>query len=437
MYLSKTSTIASEKFLPKRFASHIIPLIVAALYGALVFKACVFTSVFFSCISASDTLFLIALVSSVFAAICLSPVLIRLGNGATISELRLLLKNSQESVRVLKNKETQLNHDLKGYENELSRSYRYFRHVLKTFNMATFHSDMNHRIKWAHNFSYDKADIVGKKVTEIIPTVAGDKLASLMQEAIDDGDIHEDEIEIVINNQVRHYAVQVAPHYDREGNVVGSLCVSNDVTEKSMWHQHLATMTLEVNHRARNLLAIVVSMLGQTAKTVTSVSEYKSKILTRVTSLSKSINLITQDSWTASSLNKLVTIQIDHAAPGLASQIKIEGADVGLKSKAIQNIGLAINELTTNSKKFGALSAPEGSVLISWNVTEENSEQQLCLRWNETWKHACSTPPQKGFGLTILEKIVAQELGGESRFTWHNSGVDFEMTIPGEWLDVH
>lgn len=436
MYQSKANDICPAYYHSKRKVAFFAPFTAAFLYGALVVQVTVIITYLLMRISVWDSLFLIGSGLSLFAALTLWPLLVQFGKGKTIAELRMQLNQSHAAIRSLKSSEAKLNSDLKGYQVELTRSHRHFRHVLKTFNMATFYCDLNHRFEWAHNFSFKSKDIIGKSVAEVISADTGKAVAQLMQNAIDDGQIHEGEFQIPVGDEMRSYVLQIAPRYNRDGAIIGSLCVSNDITEKAKWHQHLASMTLEVNHRARNLLAIVVALLGQLEKTATSNSQYKSALLTRVMSLAKSIDLITQDSWTASSLKKLIDSQIALVEPEYNERIKFDSADIRLKSKAIQNIGLAIHELATFSKSIGAFASDDGCVTVSWSIDQEKPDPSLTLTWQEQCPDGNAKQLPEGFGVKILKRIAAQDLGGDSKLSYEPTGLQFQMVLPGKWLEM-
>lgn len=308
--------------------------------------------------------------------------------------------------------------------------------VLRTFDIATFYCDLEHRYTWSHNFLGSPDDLLGKTDPEIMPADAANTLLGLKKKALEDGGMHSGELSFDIGIETRTFSVQVAPRRDRIGNIIGTMAVSADVTEKALWQKHLVMMMREVNHRARNLLAIVVSICGQTARSATSVAEYKEKITGRVMSLAASMDLVTKDNWVASSLKKLFMVQIDVLPKDKAKRIHIEGADLLVKSSAVQSIGLAIHELATNAAQHGALSHPSGRVEVTISSGTKEHDPTVAINWRE--KSLLKTPQthKNGFGFLTLNNIVASELNGESNFTWHPDGVEYHLTMPGEVTGV-
>lgn len=418
-----------------RFAAA-APFLLSAFYGAMVIWITAIATKFILRIGPLDSLLFIGIALSTFAAVTLWPALIEYGKGTPVSELRRRLRESEESIKALSATRDELQDNLTSYENELAVAYQRFRLVLQTFNIATFYCDTEHRIEWAHNYTGATADIIGKTDADLMPPDVAAILLDLKPRAMQSGETLEGQIVINVEGSDRHYAVQVAPRYDTEGEIVGTISVSSDVSEKMKWHKHLALMIHEVNHRARNMLSVIVSILSQTAGSATTVPAFQTKLLGRVTALAKSIDLITEDSWTASALRKLVDAQLNHALKGDCSKVQMIGEDILLRSKAIQNLGLAIHELATNAQNYGALSDDGGEIVLSWTMKEENGADVLVLRWQEFTDRTISEPEGHGFGLKALGRVLANELDGSASVTWNKRGLLFEMKIPSQWLDV-
>lgn len=308
--------------------------------------------------------------------------------------------------------------------------------VLRTFDIATFYCDLEHRYTWSHNFLGSPDDLIGKTDSEIMPRDAANILLDLKKKALKDGGMHDGELSFDIGTETRTYAVQVAPRRDKIGNIIGTMAVSCDVTEKAIWQKHLVMMMREVNHRARNLLAIVVSICGQTARSALDVEEYKDKITGRVMSLAGSMDLLTKDNWVASSLKKLLNVQLSILPNNSMKRVNIHGADVLVNSNVVQSIGLAVHELATNASNHGALSHKKGRVDVT--IATENScdGAKLVLTWREKSPLQVSASNVNGFGFMTLNKIVATELNGSSQFLWHPDGIEYKLTMPGDVIGV-
>lgn len=320
-------------------------------------------------------------------------------------------------------------------DNDLDADQR-FSLVLRTFDIATFYCDLQHRYIWSHNFLGSPNDLLGKTAAEILPKAVADKLLRLKDKALNDGGMHDVELTFDIGTETRTYVVQVAPRRDLMGNIIGTMAVSCDVTERTLWQKHLVMMMREVNHRARNLLAIITSVCEQTSRTALNVSEYREKITGRVMSLASSMDLVNEDNWVSTSLEKLVTVQLSCLPHDKMKRVHVHGAKILVKSKAVQSIGLAIHELAMNASKHGALSCPNGRIDVRVTTDEIAGQPQLVFRWQETSTLKILPSDLNGFGMRLLNRIVSAELNGSSDFTWHLDGIEYILRMPSEVIGI-
>ena len=326
--------------------------------------------------------------------------------------------------------------DLPSINTDLTEAEDRFALVLRTFDIATFYCDLEHRYTWSHNFVGDPAILVGKTDFEILPTESAETLKSLKEKAISDGGMHSGELQIDIGHEVRTYAVQVAPRRDAMGHIIGTLAVSCDVTEKTVWQNHLLLMMREVNHRARNMLAIIGSVCRLTEKNAVDVRQYRDKVSGRVMSLAATMDIVAKDNWIASSLRKLISAQLTIVPHSKARRINVRGDDVLIQSKAGQNIGLALHELVSNAVEHGALKGPKGHVDISIETEGDQNGAGIKLVWQETLCDPCGEKNSDGFGMRALEMILATELAGTCEIEWPTSGFRCTLSLPASVLGV-
>jgi two-component sensor histidine kinase len=124
----------------------------------------------------------------------------------------------------------------------------------------------------------------------------------------------------------------------------------------------------------------------------------------------------------------LVEQQLEAHVDDSSEQIVVEGEDVVLKPEAVQNLGMALHELTANAEKYGALSRPEGSVHVSWLVCDD--EKSLKLSWRESGGPDVKKPSRSGFGRAMIENIVSQALSGKATLIFEPQGVRCDIVIP-------
>ena len=192
-------------------------------------------------------------------------------------------------------------------------------------------------------------------------------------------------------------------------------------------------MTREVDHRARNVLAVVQAALRLTPKD--DPVAYARAVEGRVAALGRAHTILAAGKWKSGPLRALVEAELAafqpaEKVPAPAEQrVAVEGPDLALAPEAVQALSMAIHELATNAAKYGALSAPEGRVSVSWKL--DRALSQLVLTWRERGgPRVADTPARRGFGSRVIEATVKNQLGGTVERAWDEQGLVCIMTVP-------
>jgi two-component sensor histidine kinase/CheY-like chemotaxis protein len=208
---------------------------------------------------------------------------------------------------------------------------------------------------------------------------------------------------------------------ERSRRVAG---VTIDITERREAEERQLLLAREVDHRARNTLAVVQSILQLTK--APSIGEYKSIVQGRIAALSRAHTLISESRWVGADLRRLVD---DELAPFRAAgedRILTSGPAVSLKPAMAQSVALVLHELATNAAKYGALSAPQGRLAVSWT----KSGGVIGFDWVERGGPSCSSPAFRGFGSTIIGTTIERQLHGSFKFDWDPAGLSFQFRLP-------
>jgi two-component sensor histidine kinase len=185
----------------------------------------------------------------------------------------------------------------------------------------------------------------------------------------------------------------------------------------------------ELQHRIRNALGIVRSLVRRTSETSTSVEEYAAHLEGRISALARTQAFAMRRPRSGVDLEELIEAElIAHVARD--GKVKASGPPVRLRPKAAETLGLALHELTTNSVKFGALSLPEGQLTITWRKELEREDPCVRLEWREESVPTCTPPSHRGFGRDLIERTVPYELRGASRLTFEPGGARCVIDIP-------
>jgi two-component sensor histidine kinase len=181
---------------------------------------------------------------------------------------------------------------------------------------------------------------------------------------------------------------------------------------------------LEVNHRAKNMLGVVLAIARQT--TSSSPRDFLNKLTQRIQALSVNLDLLVRNEWQGIDLAPLVHAQLAYFSEAIGTRIAIEGPDLRLTREAAQGIGMALHELATNAVKHGALSNEHGSITIAWRCDHD----VLTLFWQEQGGPPVEEPKRHGFGNTVLTTLAEAAVSGRVSLDYQPTGLRWELICP-------
>jgi two-component sensor histidine kinase len=230
-------------------------------------------------------------------------------------------------------------------------------------------------------------------------------------------------------------AINVAPMRRPDGRIFGFSAVFRDITERKRVEKHLRMVMRELSHRTKNLLAVIVAMVRQTARTSTDVAVLQGQLIQRLQSLSASHDLLVAEDWTGASLEELIRAVLQPFTGNAAEAVECRGAPVFINATAAQNLGLALHELATNAAKYGALSTSSGRVHVRWGFEpDEHGVRRLVLHWDEHNGPRVTPPTVKGFGHVVIERVVGQALSAKVDYRFNPKGVQWSIAMPLEFV---
>ena len=192
-------------------------------------------------------------------------------------------------------------------------------------------------------------------------------------------------------------------------------------------HSIRNSLTQELNHRVKNTLANVLSILSLTRRRSDSLDQFADSLEGRIRALSATHDLLTGTDWGTTPLRSVVEAELQHFRAGGENIVNIDGPPVELAPNDALSFGLAIHELATNAAKFGALSVPEGRVSIYWSL---NNDSMAEVEWRELEGPDVEAERERGFGTDLIEKIVAHELRQPIKLEFAREGVRCVIRVP-------
>ena len=224
------------------------------------------------------------------------------------------------------------------------------------------------------------------------------------------------------DGEVRWCVGTAAATVDPGGRVVQVSGVTVDITERKRAEERQNLLAREVDHRAKNALALAQSIVRLTR--ADEVKAYVNAVEGRINALARVHTILSLSSWQGAELSKLIEEEL--APYSLGGQIKLAGPEVQLLPATAQTLALALHELFTNSAKYGALSTRSGRLAIGWQAEND----LLILTWEETGGPLVRTPKSRGFGTRSLLASVESQLGGQAQFDWRSEGLLCRLEVP-------
>ncbi|MCK1368045.1 PAS domain S-box protein [Bradyrhizobium sp. 62] len=218
------------------------------------------------------------------------------------------------------------------------------------------------------------------------------------------------------------------PLRDSEGKLVGAINMLVDISERKQAENAQKILIDELNHRVKNTLATVQSLASQTARHAADLEEFLPTFTGRLLALARAHDLLTTRNWQDAPFEKLVH---DIVAPVSGGRVVASGPHVDLDPRTALSVTMVLNELLTNAAKYGALSAPGGSVSLTWSVNEgERSQGVLECAWRERGGPLVVPPKRRGFGTRLMERCIEHDLAGDFELVFEPEGTSCSIAFP-------
>src|SRR3979411_3035086 len=224
------------------------------------------------------------------------------------------------------------------------------------------------------------------------------------------------------DGEVRWCVGTAAATVDKGGRVIRVSGVTVDITERKRAEERQSLLAREVDHRAKNALALAQSIVRLTRGE--DVKGYIQAVEGRINALARVHTILSLSSWQGAKLGKLVDEELAPYSNG--GQIALSGTELQLQPATAQTLALALHELVTNSAKYGALSTLSGRVSIKW----ENPADILMLTWEESGGPPVKKPTPRGFGTRSVIASIESQLGGRAEFDWRSEGLVCRLSVP-------
>ena len=203
---------------------------------------------------------------------------------------------------------------------------------------------------------------------------------------------------------------------------VGTVLCLIDVTERVEHAVRLRSMLSELDHRVRNSLAAIQTLVEMEIGRLRPLGFDLSELSGRIQSMARAHELLAIAQWSGVALRESVEIIVNPWAS--VGAVMTEGVDVRLSPQHAMPVCMMLNELATNSVKHGALSVSTGTLRVAWVLKSD----ELSLTWIEAGGPPIDgEPTSTGTGLKLIHGFVEHELAGTLTMNWLPAGLQVSM----------
>jgi PAS domain S-box-containing protein len=281
-------------------------------------------------------------------------------------------------------------------------------------------------------FGYSADEVVGQHISIIIPATRRSEEDDILSrirrgERVD----HFETLRRRKDGSFVDISLTVSPVRNAEGDIIGASKIARDITERIRAQEQQQLLLREMNHRVKNLFALVGGIVALSARSKGTTDEIVTAIQERLSALGRAQDLTLRETRSGDS-QKESTTTLRALSDAILSpyqhegSFSIEGPDLSIGGPSLTNFALILHETATNAVKYGALSSPTGRIEVTWRIEDGD----LLLSWRESGGPRVSKPDEpEGFGTTLADAAVAQLSGRLSR-DWNPDGLCIALVIP-------
>jgi two-component system CheB/CheR fusion protein len=343
------------------------------------------------------------------------------------------LETSKEELQSVNEELQTVNLELNSKIDELDRANADLRNLFESTRIASIFLDGNMIIRSftpaaTSIFSLISTDR-GRPLSDIVSTVDLGDLKRDIRTVIEQGQLIERNVRKIDDSA--HYLMRILPYRGRHNAIEGVIVTFFEVTKMVEAETQQRTMVEELNHRVRNMLAVVNSIATQTLKRATTLKEFGDGFLGRIQAVGKSHSLLAREQWSPVPLQDIIDNALEAYEKNDDARVTLAGPEVAFKPQAALALGLVLHELTTNAVKYGALSNKEGKIAVEWTIEPGgNGKKTVVLNWKESKGPAVKAPKRGGFGTELIDREVKGALKGSITRDYASTGLKAQLTLP-------
>jgi PAS domain S-box-containing protein len=274
-------------------------------------------------------------------------------------------------------------------------------------------------------FGYAAEEVIGKPITIYIPPERHGEEPTILArigngERID----HYETVRQCKDGSLIDISLTVSPIKNIQGKIIGASTIARDITERRRSDENTIILAREAQHRTKNILATVQATVNLSRSDTP--DGLKRAIEGRIQALANVHDLLVKSRWAGAELSSIAAQEL---APYLCEgeeRARVDGPHVLLAPSTAQAIAVTLHELATNAVKYGSLSTPSGQIEVTWIRAPDGV---LILHWTETGGPPSQKPTHEGFGTTVIQRMIREQLKGEMHLDWRAQGFACEIVL--------
>lgn len=302
---------------------------------------------------------------------------------------------------------------------------------VKDHGIAVLHDDADGRSDLSENLpaEWPSADNMPETLVERLAAAKAEALRTKAPQ----------NLEVALGESPRQYNLRLTPDLNESGGCDGLFTVVIDITDRRRREVSMINLLRELNHRSKNLLAIVQGIALQTANFSGTTEDFLVKFRGRLQALARAQDLVTETNWRGTAFQSLVAAELSALDPALTSSIAVVGDNPVLGPNAALNVGLAIHELCVNALLHGSHQATDPTaapvVIGAYRLVGASGAALLTIEWVEEGVPTNGRRDRK-FGTMVLEKVVPLAVEGSADYRFEQGRIRYSLTIPAHQFEA-
>lgn len=254
-----------------------------------------------------------------------------------------------------------------------------------------------------------------------------ERVTALWQQHLASGNPWEDTFPLRgADGEYRWFLSRAVPLHDPQGNIVYWFGTNTDITAMRDAEQRIELLMMEVNHRSKNMLAVIQALARRTASQG---GDFIPRLEARIHAISANQDLLVNRSWSSVPVREMIDTQLGMLGEAIR-QVDRVGPEVMLSPAAAESMAMAIHEMATNAVKFGALCVPDGQVRVAWSLEPGADGEMFAIHWSESGGPEVAPPEVLGFGSRIIDDVPRSKLSAAVSTRYQPDGFNWSLRCP-------